>query len=942
MASLKALQEWCRTSCENYRNVEIRNLSTSFRDGLAFCAIIHKYRPDLIDFNSLSKDNVYENNHLAFEVAESKLGIPALLDATDMVSTEVPDRLSIITYLSHYYYYFNKKSHDFQASLKTSSAAESFCHSNPQPDCPGGLKPSKSRTGERSKKGSACSVCASCSKHVHLVQRHLAEGNSTTTAAFRCSVCSSTLLPGSYKEGTDAGSLVCIQHLTASQNVFPDYGKQTESTGNHNVSHVTGKMDSGETVVCGRRQTDTEGDERKTSHNTLKKPRPPDPPQPTAEESPDPGGLTLTPGRDLASGSPVWPVAAPRRVFDSTPPRPAPRTCPPKAAESPSVLGNQVDCKTKPSTFQGGPCKTKTPPWLELVQPGPWPKLPPAPPPRMPKPPRSGSVPSLRGSWYRSKAPPPNPFGELEDKDEVTADDDTSCPEQPMATSQTWCGTSQLAEAAGSHCQANSEAVSRADKSNLDGEDDVVIVPESTDAPKVDSLAKTGCAHLVSILAAETSSTGISESADIDGVAYMPEAVGVLDACHFADTGGSTNKAASSPVLSNLTEAETTTVSHLAYGGPHEATRSLGVSDPAGSGGLRTLVGAISLSTTCNLSEQASSYGVSEDSDSSLNLSSLAREDGTGSVTGEPSVLRKSDIAHSLTLLKSVSVPEISNSLSFPCAKSNSPPTWSTNCAGASSSLQRPPSLPGVPERSVPGQAPIISRSKVCKENPVNQKVSLTEYSKSKPAPGHGFPLIKRKVQTDACVPGEQLQVEMEEVRKRMDRLEQRGVQMENNLRDFQNGLRVCNYHEEEDMWADWFTLIHEKHMLVRRDAELVYMAKQQHLEERQADVEYELRCLLNKPESEWSGVDRSREQQLMEELVTIIEQRNQIVNSLDLDRQREKEEDMLLADMLKKKDFHKEAGKDLKTLRAKFKPIKLLKMLSQKNFKSKDSQKKS
>jgi spectrin beta len=76
-----ALLLWCQMKTAGYHNVNVRNFTTSWRDGLAFNAIIHKHRPDLIQFEKLSKSNAMYNLNNAFNVAEEKLGLTKLLDA---------------------------------------------------------------------------------------------------------------------------------------------------------------------------------------------------------------------------------------------------------------------------------------------------------------------------------------------------------------------------------------------------------------------------------------------------------------------------------------------------------------------------------------------------------------------------------------------------------------------------------------------------------------------------------------------------------------------------------------------------------------------------------------------------------------------------------------------------------------------------------------------
>uniref|UniRef100_A0A8D3D7M4 Spectrin beta chain n=1 Tax=Scophthalmus maximus TaxID=52904 RepID=A0A8D3D7M4_SCOMX len=102
-----ALLLWCQMKSAGYPNVNIHNFTTSWRDGMAFNALIHKHRPDLIDFDKLKKSNAHHNLQNAFNLAEQHLGLTKLLDPED-ISVDHPDEKSIITYVVTYYHYFSK------------------------------------------------------------------------------------------------------------------------------------------------------------------------------------------------------------------------------------------------------------------------------------------------------------------------------------------------------------------------------------------------------------------------------------------------------------------------------------------------------------------------------------------------------------------------------------------------------------------------------------------------------------------------------------------------------------------------------------------------------------------------------------------------------------------------------------------------------------------
>ncbi|KAG2218464.1 hypothetical protein INT45_003008 [Circinella minor] len=115
---------WCQRKTVNYKEVDVRDFTYSWKDGLAFCALIHRHRPDLLNYDALDFSKPHENTALAFEIAEKYLNIPKLLDVEDICDIEKPDDRSVTTYVAQYFHAFSSQDKDETASRRVAKFAD--------------------------------------------------------------------------------------------------------------------------------------------------------------------------------------------------------------------------------------------------------------------------------------------------------------------------------------------------------------------------------------------------------------------------------------------------------------------------------------------------------------------------------------------------------------------------------------------------------------------------------------------------------------------------------------------------------------------------------------------------------------------------------------------------------------------------------------------------
>uniref|UniRef100_A0A8I5NDB8 F-actin monooxygenase n=1 Tax=Papio anubis TaxID=9555 RepID=A0A8I5NDB8_PAPAN len=265
------LLTWCQQQTEGYQHVNVTDLTTSWRSGLALCAIIHRFRPELINFDSLNEDDAVENNQLAFDVAEREFGIPPVTTGREMVSAQEPDELSMVMYLSKFYELFRgtplrpvdswRKNYGENADLSLAKSSISNNYLNltfPRKRTPRPSNFSSRSVGSNQECGSSkeggnqnkvksmanqllakfeestrnpslmkqesmrksfplnlggSDTCYFCKKRVYVMERLSAEGHFFHRECFRCSVCATTLRLAAYTFDCDEGKFYCKPHF---------------------------------------------------------------------------------------------------------------------------------------------------------------------------------------------------------------------------------------------------------------------------------------------------------------------------------------------------------------------------------------------------------------------------------------------------------------------------------------------------------------------------------------------------------------------------------------------------------------------------------------------------------------------------------------------------------------------------------------------------------
>ncbi|XP_008434791.1 protein-methionine sulfoxide oxidase mical2b [Poecilia reticulata] len=739
MSAVKALQQWCRIQCEGYRDVSITNMTTSFRDGLAFCALIHKHRPDLINFDSLKKEDVYDNNKLAFKVAEEQLGIPALLDAEDMVALRVPDRLSILTYVSQYYNYFHGRSpiggmagikrpaegtNDEPSGKKNQAVtAMVFPGSKPSrenspPRSANVTKPSPSpkqirnstqeRHVEKSQAGTLSNKCVLCNKHVHLVQRQLVEGKL-------------------YHRN-------CARSLsTNTSSLFRDLPTNT---------HISKFSPQPEPV-------------KPATVAPAKTPSRLGPTWATEKPGSPPNG---------SSSFSASPVSAPASVVKETPKVPV----------------------SKPSTFTTGVSTNPT------------------------AAPRT-SVTAAKTFESKMKF--------------LQSDDSANHEEKKTSVFRTTVNKGQTTNGKGQDVLPGQTVTMVVNVKDVDkggaAKTTAAGSKASTNAKEYDDKTRATAAAFISKKLPEENNNNNSSKPSWTNVALRKTDKPLEETPKKTETGGVRGKVKLKADLSLLADLQT----------PEPDKSSAG---------------------RCGGADKTPDRGGLKPPQTSHNTSASEKE-SPGAWRSKLKPISKE--------AKPAGLPQ------------SSPKPYSNGATRTSEPSAGPPAV-----------SAIISVSKESQNGPKEQipNAAKSESKNAKTKPGY--------------IPKEDMIRELKEIEENLNELERRGVELELRLRKSEE---EGSDDDEDELMVEWFTLIRNKQVAMRRESELVYIGRTQDLEEEQPSVEQELRRLMDKPEHLKTFRDRQREKQLMDKLIEIVNDRNAIIEGLDEDRLREEEEDEELNKMM-------------------------------------------
>ncbi|NXW49857.1 SMTL2 protein, partial [Nyctiprogne leucopyga] len=98
------LLDWCRSKTIGYKHIDLQNFSSSWNDGMAFCALVHSFFPEAFDYNRLDPANRKQNFELAFTMAEKMAHCDRLIEVDDMmVMGRKPDPMCVFTYVQSLY-----------------------------------------------------------------------------------------------------------------------------------------------------------------------------------------------------------------------------------------------------------------------------------------------------------------------------------------------------------------------------------------------------------------------------------------------------------------------------------------------------------------------------------------------------------------------------------------------------------------------------------------------------------------------------------------------------------------------------------------------------------------------------------------------------------------------------------------------------------------------